>query len=104
MSKLQQAPSGLGLTDFSFEQLGGRRLAKTLFVTAWLGCLGAALAIIMGGLYLMMGVGGIWFLAGAAMVFIIAPIMFFVALMIFRMLLEVAVVLIQIEENTRSAE
>lgn len=102
MTELQQAPSGLGLTDFTFEQLGGRRLAKTLFVMAWLGCLAAAMGLVLLGLYLMLVVGGIWFLAGVGLIFIVAPFVFFVGLMIFRILLEVAVVLMQIEENTRT--
>jgi hypothetical protein len=101
MSRLREATRGLGLTDFSFEVLAGRRLAKVLFALAWLGLLAVALGLVIFGLYLMLVVGGVWFLAGVALIFIVAPIVLFVGVMIVRVLLELVVVLIQIEANTR---
>lgn len=101
MTRLREAGSGLGMTDFSFEVLAGRRLAKVLFALAWLGLLAVALGLVIFGLYLMLVVGGIWFLAGVALIFVVAPIVLFVGVMIVRVLLEIVVVLIQIESNTR---
>lgn len=101
MTQLREAVSGLGMTDFSFEVLAGRRLARVLFALAWLGLIAVALGLIIFGLYLMLVVGGLWFLAGVGLIFVVAPVVLFVGVMIVRVLLEIVVVLIQIEANTR---
>lgn len=102
MADLTEARAGLGLTDFSFNEVAGRRLARTLFVLAWLGLIGVTFGLVILGLYLMLGVGGLWFLAGVALIFFVAPIVLLVGIMIVRILLEVVVLLIQIETNTRA--
>lgn len=93
---------GLGLTNFSFDAFSGRQLAAALFLLAWLALLAAAMGCAIGGMWLMMMVGGWWFLAGVALVFIVAPVVLIAGLMIVRMLLEVGVAIIDLAEQGRT--
>jgi len=94
---------GLGLTNFSFNAFAGRRLAGALFTLAWLGLLLASIGLVITGRWLMVIVGGWWFLAGVGLACVVAPVVLIAGLMIVRMLLEVGVAIIDVAEQGRSS-